>query len=70
MNENTARSPRIVTKQLRRLIRVASLDDQQNPTVVRVWTSQYDPSVFEQAIHIHRMLIPERLLTAWQTGNP
>jgi len=62
-DENTAAGPGILTKQLRRLGSGAGLDDEENPTVVGVRPSQDNPPLFEEAVHEHRVLVPERLLT-------
>jgi len=63
INENTVAGPRIVTKQLRGLLSIASLHDEEDSTVVCVRATQDNPPLFKQAIHEHCMLIPQRLLT-------
>jgi hypothetical protein len=70
IDKNAAMGPRIIAKQFGSFLSVASFNDQKDSTKVGVWASQDNSPFLEKAIHEIGVLIPERLLTARQPGDP
>jgi hypothetical protein len=70
IDKNAANGPGIIAEKFGRFLSVAGVNDQENSTKVCVGASQDDSPLLEQAVHENGVLIPERLLTARQPGQP
>jgi hypothetical protein len=68
--KNAGADPGIVTKQSKRLVSVARLENDERAAAIRIGASQDDAALLIEAVHERRVLVPERLLSRRSARYP